>query len=148
MKLERIISIIMLLLERKVISASFLAETFEVSKRTIYRDMESINMAGIPIVSTSGPDGGYSIMEQYKIDKKLFTINDITMLLSALGSIYASLSNAEVLSTMAKIKGLVPEEQLKDIEYKSNQVSVDYTPWFENQTLNHSIEAIKNAIYE
>ncbi len=148
MKIERIISIIMLLLERKVISASVLSGIFEVSRRTIYRDMETINAAGIPIVASAGSDGGFSIMEQYKIDKKLFTISDITLLLTALGSVHASLSSAELLNTMAKVKGLVPEEHIKDIELKSSQITVDYTPWFGNKNVNKNLEIIKNAIYE
>lgn len=148
MKIERIISIIMLLLERRVVSATALAETFEVSRRTIYRDMETINGAGIPIVAYAGSDGGFSILEQYKIDKKLFTLSDITLLLTALGSVHASLSNTELLHTMAKVKGLVPEEHIKDIEQKSSQITIDYTPWFGNRNLNENLAVIKNAIYE
>lgn len=146
MKVERIISIIMLLLERKQMSAGALSEIFEVSRRTIYRDMEVINAAGIPIVSFAGSDGGFSIMEQYKIDKKLFTIADVTLLLTALGSVHASLSSIELINTLAKVKGLIPEEHLKDIERKSNQVSIDYTPWFGNRNTNNNLEIIKNAI--
>lgn len=148
MKVERIISIIMLLLERKQISARALSEIFEVSRRTIYRDMEVINAAGIPIVSFTGSDGGFSIMEQYKIDKRLFTIADVTLLLTALGSVHASLSSTELINTLAKVKGLIPEEHLKDIERKSNQVSIDYTPWFGNRNTNNNLEIIKNAIYD
>lgn len=78
----------MLLLQRDKISASKLADMFEVSVRTIYRDIDTIYAAGIPIISFTGVNGGFAIMEQYKIEKKLFTIADITTLLIGLGSIH------------------------------------------------------------
>ena len=73
MKTERLIAIIMLLMESDKISASKLVNMFEVTKRTIYRDIDTINMARIPIVTTNGVNGGISIMKNYKIDKSLFT---------------------------------------------------------------------------
>jgi predicted DNA-binding transcriptional regulator YafY len=115
LKIDRLISIIMILLERKKISATKLAEMFEVSTRTIYRDMETINAAGIPILTFPGINGGIGIMEEYKIDKKLFTTSDITTLLMGLGSISSTLTNDEIINTLAKVKGLVPSEQIRDI---------------------------------
>lgn len=148
MKIDRLISIIMLLLERKQVSATKLAEMFEVTPRTIYRDVETISMAGIPIIAYPGVNGGISIMEEYKIEKKLFTISDITALLIGLGSIQSTMSSEEVLNAMAKVKGLVPAEQIKDVEIKSNQITVDHTPWigYKNQNLN--LEEIKTALTE
>ena len=72
MKVDRLVSIIMILLDKKRVSARELADMFEVSPRTIYRDMDSINMAGIPVYSVSGVGGGFEIMQKYKIDKKVF----------------------------------------------------------------------------
>ncbi len=60
MKMERLLAIIMLLLNRKQINAKELAEYFEVSQRTIYRDIDAINQAGIPIVSYMGAEGGFA----------------------------------------------------------------------------------------
>ena len=73
MKTERLIAIIMLLMESDKSSASKLTNMFEDTKRSIYRDIDTINMAGIPIVTTNGVNGGISIMKNYKIDKSLFT---------------------------------------------------------------------------
>jgi predicted DNA-binding transcriptional regulator YafY len=118
LKIDRLISIIMILLERKKISAVKLAEMFEVTPRTIYRDIETINLAGIPIITYPGINGGVGIMEEYKIDKKLFTTSDIATLLMGLGSISNAMSNDEIINTLAKVKGLVPAEQIRDIELK------------------------------
>lgn len=121
---------------------------FEVKLRTIYRDIETINQAGIPIITYRGANGGFGIPEAYKIEKKLFTLSDITSLLIGLGSIHSTLSSEELLNTMAKVKGLIPAEQLKDIELKSNQMIIDNTPWLGNETLKSQVETIKAAISE
>ncbi|WP_238884019.1 YafY family protein [Clostridium sp. YIM B02551] len=148
MKIDRLISIVMILLERKKISATKLAEMFEVTPRTIYRDIETINMAGIPIVTYPGVNGGIGIMEQYKIEKKLFTLSDIQALLIGLGNIHSSIQSEEILNTIAKVKGLIPEEQIGDIELKSNQISIDHSPWFGNKKVSLNVEEIKTALSE
>ena len=74
MKIDRLVSIIMVLLDKKRIGAQELADMFEVSPRTIYRDIDAINMAGIPIRGASGVGGGFEIMQEYKIDKKVFRL--------------------------------------------------------------------------
>lgn len=138
----------MILLEHKKISATKLAEMFEVSTRTIYRDIETINSAGIPIITYPGINGGIGIMEEYKIDKKLFTNSDIAAMLMSLGSISHAITNDEIISTLAKVKGLVPQEQIRDIELKSNQITVDLTPWIWNSKLQPNLEKIKKALDE
>ena len=71
MKTDRLIAITMYLLNREIVSSSALAERFEVSKRTIQRDIEALNQAGIPITSTYGADGGYEIMDGFKLTKQI-----------------------------------------------------------------------------
>jgi predicted DNA-binding transcriptional regulator YafY len=80
MKLERLISITYALLNNEVISASELADKYHVSQRTIYRDIEAICAAGIPIISYQGANGGYGIIKEYKMDKSLLHSNDIESL--------------------------------------------------------------------
>ncbi|WP_277407135.1 helix-turn-helix transcriptional regulator [Lacrimispora xylanisolvens] len=70
MKIDRLIAIIMILLEREKVTAKSLSEMFEVSMRTIYRDLEVINQAGIPIFATSGPGGGVEIMKEFKVENE------------------------------------------------------------------------------
>lgn len=138
----------MILLEHKKISATKLAEMFEVSPRTIYRDIETINSAGIPIITYPGINGGIGIMEEYKIDKKIFTTSDIATLLMGLGSISSTMTSNEIINTIAKVKGLVSDEQIRDIELKSNQVTIDLTPWIGNKNLQPNLEKIKKALNE
>lgn len=148
MKTDRLVSIIMILLEKKRISAHILADMFEVSKRTIYRDIEAISMAGIPVSATPGTGGGIEIMGHYKIDKKVFSRDDLSALLMGLNSLPKTLRTREVEHTLAKLKNLVPSEQAKEIEIKTNQILIDLTPWFEEANINHNLEIIKTAIDE
>ena len=68
MKIDRQIGILSILLQRQTVTAPYLAEQFEVSRRTINRDIEDLCKAGIPIVTRQGVGGGISIMEDYRID--------------------------------------------------------------------------------
>ena len=71
MKIDRLIGILSILLQREKVTAPYLAEKFEVSRRTINRDIEDICKAGIPLVTSRGPGGGISIMEGYRMDRTL-----------------------------------------------------------------------------
>ncbi|EQF27615.1 deoR-like helix-turn-helix domain protein [Clostridioides difficile CD160] len=144
MKLARMLSIVMLLLQHNKISASSLADIFEVSKRTIYRDIEAINAAGIPIVTHMGAKGGIAIMEQYKLEKGLFTVSDITSLLTCLDNY--PLSNDDIIYTIAKIKGLLPSSQINDIKMQTNKVFIDNTPWQGIQVIPAHIKELKYAL--
>lgn len=138
----------MILLEKKKVSAPELAREFEVSVRTIYRDIETINQAGLPIVTYPGANGGISILDSYKADKRLFTPKDVAMLLMALGSVRTSFSSGEVARAITKIKGLVPEYDRKAMEMRADQISIDLTPWSGNVASMSVLEAVQLALRE
>jgi predicted DNA-binding transcriptional regulator YafY len=69
MKIDRLLAITIYLLNHGKTSAQFLAQHFEVSTRTIMRDMDTLCLAGIPVVSTYGVEGGYEIMETFKMQQ-------------------------------------------------------------------------------
>ena len=148
MKIDRLISILMILLERKRISAEKLSEMFEVSKRTIYRDIEAISMAGIPIRTTSGAGGGIEIMSQYKIGSNVFSEDDLSVLLMGLTNLSKIAQGSEVRNAIAKVRSFIPQEQAKSIEIKANQVLIDLNPWFGSGNVNQHLEIIKSALQE
>ena len=82
MKIDRLIGIITLLLRQDKITAPELAERFEVSRRTINRDIEDICRAGIPLVTVQGYGGGISIAEGFKVDRSLLTEAELQMIFS------------------------------------------------------------------
>ena len=87
MKMERLIGILSILLQREKITAPELAEQFEVSRRTIQRDIESLCRAGIPIATTQGSGGGISIMEGYRVDRTVLTAPEMQAILAGLRSL-------------------------------------------------------------
>lgn len=146
MKIDRLISMIMVLLEHEKISAKDLAERFEVSPRTIYRDLDTINQAGIPILSTPGPGGGVEILKTYKFEKRLFSTSDITALLLGLGNIQCNIPSNEIVCTLAKVKGMIPLEKQKELEFRMNQIKIDVNPWLYACDFSDTIELIKIAL--
>lgn len=148
MKVDRLVSIIMMLLDKKRIGAQELANTFEVSPRTIYRDIEAINMAGIPIRSISGVGGGFEIMPEYKIDKKVFSTADLSAILMGLSSLSNMVRGDELVNALAKVKSFIPAEKAKDIEIKTNQICIDLSPWIGNRNIQPYLETIRTALQD
>ncbi|OMF37956.1 transcriptional regulator [Paenibacillus sp. FSL H8-0548] len=112
-KVERLISIIMILLKKDVVSTREFAQLFNVSKRTILRDMETLSISNIPIYSIHGVNGGYRIMDEYKVDKRLLNSSDLVNILTALGGLEQILISEEVEITIKKIEAMVSPLSLK-----------------------------------
>ncbi|GKS13526.1 transcriptional regulator [Paenibacillus chitinolyticus] len=106
-KVERLISIIMILLKKNIVSTNEFAQLFNVSKRTILRDMETLSLSNIPIYSIHGVNGGYGIMDEYKVDKRLLSSSDLENILTALGGLEQILISEEVELTIKKIEAMV-----------------------------------------
>lgn len=87
MKIHRLLGILATLLRREKVTAPFLAEKFEVSRRTISRDIETLCVAGIPIVTEQGKNGGISISPGYTLPKQLLTEEELTAILSGVRGI-------------------------------------------------------------
>ena len=86
MKMDRLIGILSILLQREQVTAPELAEQFEVSRRTIQRDIEALSRAGIPITTAQGAGGGISIMEEYRVDRTVLTAPEMQAILAGLRS--------------------------------------------------------------
>jgi predicted DNA-binding transcriptional regulator YafY len=148
MKVDRLVSMIMILLDKERIGAQELAELFEVSPRTIYRDMDTINMAGIPVRGAPGVGGGFEIMKEYKIDRKVFTTADLSAILMGLSSLSNMIRGNELVNALAKVKSFIPADRAKDIEFRSNQIYIDLSPWTGNRNIQPYLEIIKTALRE
>ncbi|MDP4097443.1 YafY family transcriptional regulator [Paenibacillus sp. P96] len=111
MKLERLISIIYKLLNHEVLSASMLAEEFQVSPRTIYRDIDVICAAGFPVVSYQGTNGGYGMMDGYKMDKSLLGSYDVNSLITVLSSLSTVFEDERAQGTIERLQTIGTEHQ-------------------------------------
>jgi predicted DNA-binding transcriptional regulator YafY len=148
MKIDRLISIIMILLEKERISAQDLADRFEVSPRTIYRDIDTINMAGVPVFSVPGVGGGFEIMKKFKMDKKVFSTAELSAIMMGLSNLSTMIRGDELVNALTKVKSLIPADRAKDIEFKANQIYIDLCPWIGNENIQSYLEIIKTALQE
>ena len=148
MKIDRLVSIIVILLDKQRIGARELADMFEVSPRTIYRDIDTINMAGIPVCSAPGVGGGFEIMQKYKIDKKVFSTADLSAILMGLSNLSMMIRGDELVNALAKVKSFIPADRAKDIEVKANQICIDLSPWIGNRNIQAYLEIIKTSLLE
>ncbi|HCA30726.1 MAG: YafY family protein [Eubacteriales bacterium] len=140
MKIDRLIAITMYLLNRETVSASALAERFEVSKRTIQRDIEALNQSGIPIVSTFGSDGGYEIMDGFKLTKQIAGVDDYLNIIIALKGLSSAYDNEKINATL--------EKALATMQSSEQRVFIDFTVARENTQVNENLKMIEKAIYD
>lgn len=148
MKVDRLVSIIILLLDKKRIGAQELADMFEVSPRTIYRDIDAINLAGIPVRSTPGVGGGFEIMQQYKIDKKVFSNSELSTILMGLSGLSGMVHSRELENALVKVKSFIPADRAKEIILKTGQLWIDMAPWLGNRDLQPYLEMVRKALEE
>ncbi|WP_413476401.1 helix-turn-helix transcriptional regulator [Latilactobacillus fuchuensis] len=148
MKTSRLVSIILILLEKKRVNAQTLSNMFEVSIRTIYRDIDAISSAGIPIISIPGAKGGFEIMKNYKIDYNVFSTNEIATILTGLSSLPNLIDNEALINTIVKMKSLIPETKRDEIKFKTDQIQIDLSQWIGYRNLQPSLEIIKLALSE
>jgi predicted DNA-binding transcriptional regulator YafY len=146
MKIERLLAIIMLLLERETISTNELAKRLEVSRRTIFRDIDALCIAGMPIMVTRGAMGGVSLMKSYKVDKKLLTPKDVQSLTTSLQSYYQLLENKEIATLLTKLQSMSEENHLLDHSVNRQKFSVDLELNKGNRSLRNLLKTIETAI--
>jgi len=142
MKIERLIGILSVLLQEEKVTAPELADKFEVSRRTINRDIEDLCKAGIPIRTSQGMGGGISIMDGYKMDRTILTSKDMQMILAGLRSLDSVSGSHSYGQLMEKIKAGSSE-----FISGSESIWIDLSSWCKD-SLSCKIELIQNAIEE
>lgn len=142
MKIDRLIGILSVLLQEEKITAPELADKFEVSRRTINRDIEDLCKAGIPITTTQGAGGGIRIMDGYRMDRTLLTSKDIQMILAGLRSLDSVSGSHYYGRLMEKIKA-----GSSDFVSGRDSILIDLSSWYKD-ALAPKIELIQNAVEE
>lgn len=127
MKLERLLAMVVLLISKKQVQAAELAELFEVSVRTIYRDIETINRAGIPIVTSQGSGGGIGIMETYRLEREWLKEEELFAIASALQSVSSMYEPVSHSTAYQKIKHLIPEHSAQAFKHQTEKWFIDMT---------------------
>lgn len=140
MQISRLFQVIYILLENGTVTAPELAERFEVSVRTIYRDVEALSQAGIPIYTSQGKGGGISLSDRFVLNKSLLTDKEQDEILFALQSLSAAQfpDSDEVFS---KLSSLFRKNS-------TNWIEVDFSSWGSGQKQKELYVLLKQAILE
>lgn len=146
MKTDRLVAIIVMLLRRERVSAKELAEKFDVSVRTILRDVDAINLAGIPIVTYQGSGGGIGIAPGYRIDKSVLNSDEMAAVLSALKGLEGTISTGSREVLTEKLKNTLSAAQLHSLDTKMRQFVIDLSPWHEDDAARQKLMLIRGAI--
>ena len=146
MKIDRLLSIIVYLLNNELVSARTLAERFGVTVRTIQRDMDAIDLAGIPIVSIQGPSGGYGIMENFKLDNQLVSVEDLYYIITSLKSVSETLVDRKIDDTLEKMKTLIPPPDRDLLSERDEKLSIDFSMLGGDPRQQRSFAAVKEAV--
>lgn len=139
-KIERLIAIVMILLQKEIVPTTEFATLFNVSKRTVLRDMETLALSNIPIYAIHGAGGGYGIMNEYKMDKRLLSSGDLENILVALSGLGQIWLSEEVEITLKKIEAMVSAAPL------SSSVHLSFYGWRRRDELAESLKLCQEAI--
>lgn len=138
MQVNRLFEIVYILLERKNVTAKELAERFEVSTRTIYRDIEVLSDAKIPVYANKGKGGGIRLLDDYVLDKSLLSEDEQNRILFAIQSI-EKIGNKDENSILEKMSSIFNKR-------KTNWIEVDFSDWGTDGRVDNSFEIIKEAV--
>ncbi|MDH6367602.1 MULTISPECIES: HTH domain-containing protein [unclassified Breznakia] len=139
MKDNRYFQMIYLLLDKGNMSASKLAEHFEVSKRTIYRDIDVLSSAGIPIYALQGKNGGIFIQENFVLNKSLLSDEEQGQILMALQNVNG-IDNDASDALLSKLSGVFQKQN-------TNWFAFDYSSWTKNGVRKQVFQILQSAIF-
>lgn len=135
---NRLFEIVYILMQKKKVTAKELADKFEVSTRTIYRDIEALSGANIPIYASKGKDGGIGILDEYVLNKTILSEEEQNQILFALQG-------------MIKVRGQDEKDILEKLSTLFNKeindwIRIDLSSWSKDNIQENRFEIIKSAI--
>lgn len=139
-RIDRISAILIHLQSRRIVKASDLAERFEISLRTVYRDIRTLEEAGVPI--TGEPGIGYSILQGYHMPPIMFSLDEITALLTAeklAGLLTDSITEKHLHSAMIKIRAVLGNSEKAAIESLDDKIAVLPNPYRKDEWRDSTI---------
>lgn len=140
MKIERILSILFYLLNRESVSGNELAKEFDVSRRTVIRDIDTLSLAGIPIYAESGVNGGYAIHHDYHLSGKILNKTNAQYILLALTSLKSVYGHKKINDTYEKVSHILSSDINQEL------LALDFSVVSENKQVVETVGSIKKAI--
>ena len=138
MQINRLFEIVYILLDKKTITAKELSKHFEVSVRTIYRDVEALSISGIPIYTNKGKGGGISLIEDFVLNKSVLSEKEQNEILMSLQSINA-MKFLDVEPVLKRLSTIFNKES-------DNWIDVDFSQWGSDDSEKDKFNILKTAI--
>ncbi|MBE5750501.1 MAG: YafY family transcriptional regulator [Clostridiales bacterium] len=147
MKYEIMLGILFELLSKKCVKAKYLAEKFEVSVRSIHRYINCLEMAGVPLYTIRGNQGGFAIVDTYKFSSSFMTVKEFEQTINALNAINSSVPNKVLDSAINKLKSAVKNES-SGLNIKSGNLIIDAGPWGDAVGYKSKLAVLQKSIEE
>ncbi len=128
MKYEIMLRILFELMSKKCVKASYLADKYEVSVRSIHRYINCLELAGVPIYTIRGNNGGFSIIDTYKFSSTFMTRQEFEQTINTLTAITSSVPNNDISNVINKLKSAIRNEY-SNVNLKSGNLIIDAGPW-------------------
>lgn len=151
MRAERLLTILLLLQRHGRMTAQHLADKLNVSERTIYRDIDALALAGIPVFAEKGPHGGFGLVDGYRTRLTGLTETQVrALMVSGDGGPLADLGLDDALrGAVLKFLAAVPDPQRERLEQHARRVYVDATPWFaDNRSTSPHLSVLQDAVFD
>ena len=150
MRADRLISLLMLLQTKGLMTAQELAERLEVSPRTIYRDLDALSAAGVPVYAERGPQGGCMLLESYRTNLTGLKEDEVRALfMFTVPGLLADLGADKASETaMLKLTAALPTPFQKDVEQLRNRIHLDAAPWFQPEEPVPYLPLIQEAVWQ
>lgn len=150
MRADRLISLMMLLQTNGQMTAEALAEALEVSKRTIYRDIDVLSGAGVPVYANGGPGGGYALLDNYRTSLTGFNKNELrSLFFLTLPSPLSELDEANDLkSAVLKLTNSLHQTVATDIDHMRQRLHIDTANWFRSEEPLPYLTSLQAAIWD
>ncbi|MBR3804098.1 MAG: YafY family transcriptional regulator [Clostridia bacterium] len=147
MKYSLMLKILFLLLSRKKVSAKYISDRFEISVRTVYRYIDELSLAGVPIYNERGRNGGYSISDTYKLPANYLNEEEIENVINALSGINNDLRSNVLESAILKISAITkPVDNTSALSF--GNLVIDGTAWGSSNNYSETLKVIQKAIEE
>ena len=150
MRAERLLSLMMLLETRKQMTAEELANELEVSKRTIYRDIDALSVAGVPVYANGGPGGGYALLDSYRTTLTGLNENEIRALfmLTIPGPISDLGVSQQLKAAILKLTSSFAEDHYEHTNYLRQRLHLDAASWFQTDEPVPHLKTIQEAVWQ
>jgi predicted DNA-binding transcriptional regulator YafY len=146
MKIDRLLALTIYLLNHKKTSAAVLAKHFEVSVRTVQRDIETLCLAGIPVTAGFGADGGYEILDTFSMKKQAAEQADYAKIVTALEALTSATGDKESLAILEKVRAVSEKDTSSRYTPARKEIIIDLSVAQKGTNISEKLSAIRSAV--